>query len=240
MAISFGSGLFLSLLYSTGSSAMRSSRKAIVSTTILETSIALASASILFVPRTLGADGTGSLFLPNLLAMHAIIVLPLLPHLLPTSHAATQASAQAVPQSSKHKPLYHIYASAALFATFMHVRNTLPLLASLHTWRDPSSTWSAILEDFAKKIASAFVSHPAQQSISYDVACTNGIWQMWSWYDIWLDTGKCSSSKTWEKAVATSTIALVPTFGAAPCVGAYLAIRELWMDRKSRLNTKAA
>lgn len=118
-------------------------------------------ATIYLVPSTVGTDR----FLPNLLAMHALLVVPLLP-----ISPARDSTNPARPMDISFTTLYALLITAALA---LHVPQTAHLLRRLPEEMSLSSYLYARI-----------FSHPAQASISLDV-----VWVAITLTSWWLMTG---------------------------------------------------
>lgn len=199
VAISFASALFLASL-------ANSSRSTSASTSsFLNWCIGLAFCTVLIVPYTV-EDKT---FLPNLLVMHVLITLPL----LGLSASTNRNPSARVRVNGSFKRLYW---AIAIVSAAMHAKHSIPALAA--------SGYS--LERFGEQFWETIYSYPAQSSISWDVICTNGIWQLWAFIEVWRMRNEHSLM---ESAKALLCIGLVPTVGSASGIAAFLAIREDWL-----------
>lgn len=203
VAISFASALFLASLANLPRAGM------VKSSSFLNWSVALAFLTVAIVPNTV-EDKT---FLPNLLVMHILITMPL----FGLSDTTTSNGASKAPQSSSS--FKRVYWTIALISAAMHVKHSIPALAT--------SNYS--LERFAQQIWPVVNSYPAQSSISWDVFCTNLIWQLWSTIEIWNFRNQIGLL---ESLKALSCIAVVPTFGSASAIAAFLALREDWIAKE--------
>lgn len=108
----------------------------------------------------------------------------------------------------------------------MHVKHSIPALAAQNF----------SLEQFAQQIWPTVYSYPAQSSISWDVFCTNAIWQLWAFMEIWQYRKQHSLL---ESGKALIFVALVPTFGSASAIAAFLALREDWRAKDSLVDKRA-
>lgn len=199
VAISFASALFLAALANTSRSGSGSP------SSFLITSVAVAFLTVAVVPYTV-EDKT---FLPNLLIMHVLITLPLF-----TLSNSKQATITLKSRSSGS--FKWIYWTIALVSAAMHAKHSLPALAAVgYSW-----------EKFDATLWQVVYSYPAQASISWDVMCTNGIWQLWAVIEIW--RSRLQHSR-FETGVALACVGIVPTVGSASGIAAFLAIREDWI-----------
>jgi hypothetical protein len=222
VAISFASALLLATLAkiqtTRSSSAINS---APTSTYILQVCVVLAFVTVFIVPYTVQDKS----FLPNLLIMHILITVPLL-QLSSSSSSKPSQQPAATPRPST-LPFKRIYWSVALVSALMHMHHSLPALSSVN--------WS--LDTFGYAFWNTIYSYPAQSSISWDVICTNGIWQLWSFMEIW----KLSKGKSLlDISKASLCVGLVPTFGSAAGIAAFLAIREDWLVHDANKAVKKA
>lgn len=119
---------------------------------------------------------TPATFLPNLLAMHALAVLPLLPIPLVT-----------LGRLSPHSTSF--YALIALLSTLLRIRTTISVLASLgittsplFSLRYPADAVLGLWNAPGTVLGQAWEtlhSHPAQASIGWDVVWTSVAWLAW-------------------------------------------------------------
>ena len=250
VAISFASSLFLALLSLPAVTFANKARPGSVRiaghtasgpTRLLEGSILLAFLTIALVPSTLSGTGAYGLpFLPNLLAMHAVILLPLVQvarrpsdstnedrmqthasHRLRHSRFPSMSSALAGKHDSpaSFKPLYLAVAGLSLA---LQAKHSLALLAHPRF----SLRW------LAETLQETVQSYPAQSSISWDVICTNAIWQTWAALEIWAfwRGGRISGRKA---LAAVTAVGLTPTLGSATSIGLVLAWREDWLQAET-------
>ena len=209
VAISFASALFLAAL----ANAPRSGSA--FPSSFLIVCIAVAFISIAIVPYTV-EDKT---FLPNLLIMHVLITLPL----FALSNIQPANRAQSARRSMNFK---WIYWTIAIVSALMHAKHSLPALAAVnYSW-----------EKFDATLWQVVYSYPAQASISWDVMCTNGIWQLWAVIEIW--RSRLQHSR-FETGVALACVGIVPTVGSASGIAAFLAIREDWIAQDTLADKKA-
>lgn len=206
VAISFASSLFLATLANSQRSGSGSP------SSFLKACIVLALATVAIVPYTV-EDKT---FLPNLLIMHILITLPLfgISNALPTG-----------PRTEQNRSFKGLYATIAIVSGLLHVINSAPALAA--------ANYS--LEAFGDQFVRTIYSYPAQSSISWDVICTNGIWQLWSFIEIWRWRKQHSLGETGK---ALLCVGFVPSLGSAVGIAAFLAIREDWLARQRRTGLK--
>lgn len=204
VAISFASALFLATLANSRRSGSGSP------STLLQWCIGLAMITVAIVPYTV-EDKT---FLPNLLVMHVLITVPLMAvsNTLPQPEVRQNSPAKIASFKS-------LYWAIAIVSAAMHVKHSLPALAA--------SQYS--LERFGDQFWRTIYSYPAQSSISWDVVCTNGIWQLWSFIEIWRTRRQHSLLETGKALIC---VGLVPSLGSASCIAAFLAIREGWLENK--------
>lgn len=213
VAISFASSLFLAKLSLPRHRAQTRARAG--STRLLEISVFIALATVLIVPATV----TGPAFLPNLLAMHAIIVLPLIQLARGSSQMTDTVERKNSPQAMQSRNFKQLYFAAAAAALLLHVKNNWPVFASVNS-----------LEEFGKVFWSTVNLHPAQSSISWDVMCTNAIWQLWSWLEVY--RLKREGRIEWIDAIkGAGVVGLTPTIGSASSIGFFLGLREEWLAR---------
>ncbi len=112
--------------------------------------------TIVYSPYT-----TPSTFLPNLLTMHAFIVLPLI---FPLGQSGQLFDTSA------------IYTTVIFASVALHLGTTLSTFITLAEHERTAG-------DFAGRAIDTFFEHPAQTSISWDVICTfvfTAIWEMWA------------------------------------------------------------
>lgn len=221
VAISFASSLFLALLHlptiagnnsATGVTATRSKQ-------ILAGAVGLALATVFVVPSTTASSS----FLPNLLVMHAVIVLPLVKLAWERSATLDKASRRpAVPRSGSSPSFQQLYYAAAIVSLISHAKNSFALYPRVKS-----------LQEFGQLLQATLKSHPAQQSISWDVICTNGIWQIWSWLEVYKfrSRGHIGNGQAF---VAAIVIGFTPTFGSAVALAIFLGMREDWIARQRR------
>ena len=228
VAISFASSLFLAVLGQPSTTANRSIVSIAAPTRLLEGCIFVAIVTVLFVPSTI----PGWTFLPNLLAMHAVIMLPLAQIVWNASaseaashtrhrmrHTRLPSISSAITEQASFKPLYYATAAAALALHLKHSLAVVPHIKSLHHVGE--LFWSTINQ------------HPAQQSISWDVICTNGIWQIWSLIEVWKFKGEGRIDNS-QVLKAIALIALTPTLGAGASLALFLGMREDWLIKTRR------
>lgn len=211
VAISFASSLFLASLALTN---VKTYTKG--PSSLLRTAVLLAIGTVFLVPMTV-KDKT---FLPNLLVMHALITAPL----LLVSNSRSSSSSHDV---SKPRP-QHLATSGYTYKTLY---KTIAVISALLHIRHSLALWPMIQErGFGATIESLFADtlfvYPAQSSISFDVLCTMAIWQLWSILEIY----RLRKGRTALQIIAAATcVGLVPTFGTAAEVAAFLAMREDWL-----------
>jgi len=201
-------------------------------TLLLVLSIGIAFATTFYVPATIGQPS----FLLNLLGMHAVLFLPL------WQIAYTKPASQPAVKTATTKGglgFVELYTGVAFLSLAVHAKNCLPLIAT-----------TTSLADFGERIATAWNSYPSQQSISWDVAWTNGIWQLWSLIEFAKlvplfrnaaagqarGTGGRSEAakagllrRTAEALLALVAIVSVPSLGSAVGISVFLALREKWL-----------
>ena len=229
VAISVASSLFLVVLsLQIIKSKNRPTFSIAAPTRLLEGCIVAAFVTVFMVPSTT----TSRRFLPNLLAMHAIIVLPLAQIAWNTTaseaashtrhrmrHTRLPSISSAILEQASFKPLYYATAGASFLLHLKHSLAVYPSVKSIHQIGE--LFWETINR------------HPAQQSISWDVICTNGIWQLWSLMEVWKfkREGRINKSQAFK---AVAVIGLTPTLGAATSIGVFLGLREDWIVGKRR------
>ena len=104
-----------------------------------------------------------STFLPNLLTMHTLIIIPLV---FPLTSSSS-------PKPSRNRPLYVFIAVVSII---LHTRTTISTFLSLPNGQ-------RTLGGFGRNAVQTFFEHPAQTSISWDVVCTLvsfTIWHLWA------------------------------------------------------------
>ncbi|BGP47664.1 hypothetical protein JCM10450v2_003529 [Rhodotorula kratochvilovae] len=175
----------------------------------LGAAIILGSASVVFVPRTLSS--AARLFLPNLLFMHTVILLPFIP-------ALAARDWRIRPRLSR---LYLNFAFVAL-------RFRAPLLMEL-LGKDQPFALHVVRERLPALLAQQWetaLAHPAQASISYDVVFTSVSALA---YLAWSSRARKAGVRHGEE-VAWGIVALMalatPLVGIATSVSVGLAIRE--------------
>ncbi|KAI7906741.1 uncharacterized protein BX663DRAFT_483433 [Cokeromyces recurvatus] len=109
------------------------------------------------------------LFMPNLLIMHILLILPLI---YKQHH-----------QQQNNKPSYSITIFIMLIYTIAAGAN---LAIYVNQWFECLTTISldtnsSIFIDIYHKVVNTFFSHPAQSSISYDIVCMQLISTAWMW-----------------------------------------------------------
>ncbi|KAG0657137.1 hypothetical protein C6P46_006634 [Rhodotorula mucilaginosa] len=168
--------------------------------------ILIATASTVFVPQTIGTWR----FLPNLVAMHAVILLPFVP-------AVAQLDKPTRPRLSR---LYLNYA-------FIAMRFQIPVAMQLFS-QGKALSLDFILErlpEFYLSQWAVLTSHPAQASISWDViftsvsALTYLVWSSRSPHSV-----RPIERVSWQ--ILLALIAMTPLVGVAASVSIGLAVRE--------------
>lgn len=137
--------------------------------------------SLYTIYTTPNYSGT-SLFLPNLLLMHALLVIPLIP---PFSKSPQSYSVKQKGGLSAWTTLPNLYTAIACISALIRARTLLPLIGS-----SPSSTYYGSLPLFERitnvsqdllEILLNF--HPAQSSIGFDVVWTSVSFLIWAGFD---------------------------------------------------------
>lgn len=152
---------------------------------------------------------TGSGFMPNLLVMHILLILPL----------ASRCKLIELPtfNNSIKTPLYistlYTLAAGANFA--IYINQWLECLSTLEIRSN------SILDDVFYMIYSTFFGHPAQSSISSDIICMKIITMTW----IYTQT-KTTTVSTSNNSWAYYLIAFTPIFSASVTLPLYFAITE--------------
>ena len=168
--------------------------------------ILIATASTTFVPQTVG----NWRFLPNLVAMHAVILLPFVP-------AVARLDKPTRPRLSR---LYLNYA-------FIAMRFQIPVAMQLFS-QGKALSLDFILErlpEFYLSQWAVLTSHPAQASISWDVifttvsALTYLVWASRSPHSV-----RPIERVSWQ--ILLALIAMTPLVGVAASVSIGLAVRE--------------
>ncbi|GAA5982216.1 hypothetical protein JCM10908_004788 [Rhodotorula pacifica] len=168
--------------------------------------ILLATASVVFVPQTVGEWG----FLPNLLAMHVAVLLPFLPALAKYDK----------PTSPRLSRLYLNFA-------FIAMRFQIPVSMDLLLQGKPLSV-DLILDRLPQFYLSQWrvlTSHPAQASISWDVIFTTvSALAYLVWSSRSLHSVQAIERVSWQ--ILLAIIATTPLVGVAASVSIGLAVRE--------------
>lgn len=149
----------------------------------------------------------GPYFLPNLLVMHALLILPLVP--LPTLNSSLS--------------LGRLYTYTAIIALRLRVPTYTTLLqghelsfAGLRAW----------LPQLFQQAYSTLFQHPAQSSIGYDVVFTSLTFIVWMIYENH-KMGRDQVEWVWVVGLASMT----PLVGVAVSGGLFLGAKELELER---------
>jgi alpha-1,2-mannosyltransferase len=173
-----------------------------------------AIATVVYTPLTI----FDSKFLPNLLIMHGLLLVPLF---LPSSPAGETDERSPRAATAQRSSLKQVYYTAALVSFVVHVRNTLSVLQLL----PPEKHLISFLTE-------TLFHHPAQSSISLDVVCTHIIWMSWIVIDYF---SSCRRRKTGIATASVFFLALTAPFASIAAVAPlYLALREDWVDAETQ------
>jgi hypothetical protein len=170
--------------------------------------------TVIWTPSTI----YDSKFLPNLVVMHAFLLAPLLRTNTPSVPNDGTSDRPRTSAFASHWPLKHLYYTSALVSFIVHADTTLKVL------RLPQVAGP---RDFVSLLVETLFHHPAQSSISFDVACTHVIWMSWIAIDYFSSCNRKSLSTT-AGVVALSLAA--PIASIATVAPLYLAFREDWLD----------
>ena len=155
-------------------------------------------------------------FLPNLLLMHALLVLPLLPPFA----------------KSRSGPISYstLYLSFALISLLLRLSTYSSLLSLSSLSSSPSSQILATLAALPSRVVFTLFEHPAQSSIGFDVVFASASFVIWMLVDSvergtrgvvgWIGVGVLG--------------ALTPVVGVAVTGSLYLAKRELEIGAKEK------
>lgn len=148
---------------------------------------------------------TGSGFMPNLMLMHAVLVVPLL---LPNNwlHPFT------VRQSRALGAIY-LFSAGANFVNFL--QQLIPAIVTAKGQLIP-------------EMIRVFISHPAQSSIGYDILCVNVFCATWMILDSRsLDRPKQGLNTNMTRKITYFLCASTPVLSISTTLPLYLAWREL-------------
>ncbi|ORY88016.1 hypothetical protein BCR35DRAFT_301906 [Leucosporidium creatinivorum] len=149
----------------------------------------------------------GPYFLPNLLIMHALLILPLVP--LPTYHSSLS--------------LGRLYSYTAIIA----LRLRLPTYTTLLEGHEISLVGlRAWLPELFKQAYTTLFQHPAQSSIGYDVLFASLSFVVWMVYENH-KMGRDKVAWVWVAGLVSMT----PLVGVAVSSGLYLGARELELEK---------
>lgn len=138
-------------------------------------------------------------FLPNLLFMHLLLVVPLLP---------------SVPTMGHPMSFGRLYAVIAVLSTLLRIPTYLEVLTFPLTPATP--------RELATIIYTTFFDHPAQTSISYDVLCTSVVVCLWTV----INEARRKDASLVGCASVVGVLALTPVLGIGATSAAYLALQE--------------
>lgn len=147
-------------------------------------------------------------FLPNLLVMHALLLLPLLPHF---------AKSQSGPIAYST-----LYLSFALLSLLLR----LPTYSSLLSIPSSLPKLLASLSALPSKVIFTLFEHPAQSSIGFDVVFASASFVVW----MLVDSAECGTASGGSWITVGMLGALTPVVGVAVTGSLYLAMRELEME----------
>lgn len=165
-------------------------------------------ATVALTPFTVG-EGT---FLPNLLVMHALLLLPLLPF-LPAARVPNVTYA-------------HLYLTTSAISLALRIPTYIKLVSSLHL-----STFATVGNNALRTL----FEHPAQTSIGYDVLFASGSFLVWMVTEYVVKKEKSARGG----ALLVALILATPCVGVAGTGGLFLAWREGWTDSGEK-RTKVA
>jgi hypothetical protein len=149
----------------------------------------------------------GPYFLPNLLVMHALLILPLVP--LPTFHSSLSLS--------------RLYTYTAIIALRLRLPTYTTLLQGYELSFAGLRAW---LPQLFKQAYSTLFQHPAQSSIGYDVVFSSLTFIVWMVYENHR-MGRDGVEWVWVAGLASMT----PLVGVAVSSGLYLGARELELKK---------
>ena len=226
VAISFSSSLFLALIDEPAPAALPSlagskfSRKANLSSiNILYLTVAISLGTVFFVPESIG---TG-IFLSILLAMHAIILLPLLELASSNKFLSTSTDDRNAYVASGEVSVPNVFATETHIVRLYVITTTISLFAHLKTSLPLLFQTRGDVRQLALLFWSTLNCYPAQSSISWDILWVNAIWQIWACKEIWkYFTGR----RAYEILMALTFVSMTPILGAAVSSAAFLALRE--------------
>ncbi|KAJ2963165.1 hypothetical protein NQZ79_g1813 [Umbelopsis isabellina] len=148
---------------------------------------------------------TGSGFMPNLMLMHAVLVVPLL---LPNNWLHPFTTRQ-----SRGLATIYLFSAGANFVNFL--QQLIPAIVTAKAQLIP-------------EMISVFFGHPAQTSIGYDILCVNIFCAVWMILDSRsLDRPKQGLNTKMDRKIAYFLCASTPVFSISTTLPLYLAWREL-------------
>jgi hypothetical protein len=179
----------------------------------LTLSVLTSLATVGLTPRTIST----AYFLPNLLAMHALLLLPLFP--LPSRRSGLSHA--------------HLYTCTAFIALCLR----LPTYIALFAGRSISlQNLVAFIPQLFNDAHSTLFEHPAQTSIGFDVVFASGSFLAW----MLVENSRLGNAKVeWMRFVGL--VLATPIAGIAVTGSLYLAAREAGIEReevKMRAATK--
>jgi hypothetical protein len=133
--------------------------------------IAISLVTIYLSPSVSGTP----LFLPNLLAMHALIMIPLLLPARTLSH--TSFSLREPP--TLYLTISNVYGAVSFIAILLRARTFGESLQSLSREALHPSIFVETARKLPKALVDTFRSHPAQMSIGWDITCTSISYVAW-------------------------------------------------------------
>lgn len=144
-------------------------------------------------------------FLPNLLLMHALLIVPL-------AKKPEMKSGEVPSQIERSWLISTVYTLAAGIAFAIYIRQWMDCISSTP---EVQGVWTSFLQ-----LAGTFVFHPAQLSISFDVICVNVLCATW----ILLHTPNASTRR--QRKLLTLAALLVPILSASVVMPIFLAFSE--------------
>lgn len=144
-------------------------------------------------------------FLPNLLLMHALLIVPL-------AKKPEMKSGEIPSQIERSWLISTVYTLAAGIAFAIYTRQWMDCISSTP---EVQGVWTAFLQ-----LVGTFVFHPAQLSISFDVICVNVLCATW----ILLHTPNASTRR--QRKLLTLAALLVPILSASVVMPIFLAFSE--------------
>lgn len=160
-------------------------------------------------PRLLDMPGQ---FLVNLLIMHALLFLPLIP-----------------PLKSKASGLS--YSRLYLYVAFLCARVRWPTYVALVSFSNLKAAPLATLASLYRQAYSTLFEHPAQSSIGYDVVCASVSFNVWMIVENRRMRAQRAGGLAWSWVAGL--LASMPVMGVAVTGGLLLALREWRLESAS-------